>query len=420
MQVLYIHQYFSTLKGAMGTRSYEFAKELIARGHDVTMLCGSAQRSTTGLSQPFLNGKRQGLVDGIEVVEVDLAYSNYDSFPKRSIKFFKFVFKTMWFVLFSGDYDLVIATSPPLTIAISGILAKIIRRKPFILEIRDLWPDAAKEMGVITNPILLGAIGVLEHLAYRFADVGIGLAPGICKGMSRFGTLSKKQIALIPNGCDLEVFQAKHQEKDIEIPVVLADLLATKFTGVFCGAHGMANGLDAALDGAAMLKKKGMQNIALIFIGDGKMKPHLVKRAKDEQLDNCYFFDSMSKKILSTVLQQADVGMMLLRNIPVFYYGTSPNKFFDYIASGLPVLNNYPGWVADLIQDNRCGIVVPPGSPEAFADGLIKLVNLSKEQRECFSSNALKLAKEKFDRRILADKFVKVCEQVCEKDFSIS
>lgn len=415
MRVLYIHQYFSTPDGAAWTRSYWFAKELIANGHAVTILCGSSQRCITGLTQPFSKDKRQGFVDGIEVIEINIDYSNYDSFFMRIIKFFKFIIKTIKIVL-TEKYDLLFATSTPLTVATLGILAKVIRRKPFVLEIRDLWPELPKAMGVITNPFVLGVIGILERMAYRFADVGIGLSPGICKGMARFNNLPKERIILIPNGCDVEFFQKAYQDNNHEISPMLNSLLFTKFTCVFCGAHGIANGLDAALDAALVLQKKGAQNIALIFIGDGKMKPHLLERVKKEQLFNCYFFDSMPKRVLSFVLQQAGIGMMLLQNVPAFYYGTSPNKFFDYIASGLPVLNNYPGWVAELIQEAECGIVVPPDSPEAFANALIDFVNLSEKQHEYFSQNALKLAKEKFDRNKLAKEFVKICEQVYKKN----
>lgn len=415
MQILYLHQYFSTSGGAVGTRSYEFAKELVASGHSVTMLCGSAQHSVTGLTQPFSAGKRRGFVEGIEVIEIDLVYSNYDGFLKRAIKFLKFVFKTVQIVVFTGKYDLLYATSTPLTVIIPGVMAKIIRRKPFILEIRDLWPELPKAMGVVKNPLLLGMIGILERMAYRFADAGIGLSPGICQGMCRFGTLPKERITLISNGCDIKFFQKGYQDNRSDISPILINLLSTKFTGIFCGAHGAANGLDAALDAAAVLQKKGVQDIALIFIGDGKMKPFLIERAKKEQLRNCYFFDSIPKEVLISVLHQAGVGMMLLRNVPAFYYGTSPNKFFDYIASGLPVLNNYPGWVAELIQEAQCGVVVQPDCPESFASALIEFSNLSKEQRKCFSQRALKLAKEKFDRKELAKKFVKVCEQVYKK-----
>ncbi|MDR1057672.1 MAG: glycosyltransferase family 4 protein [Coxiellaceae bacterium] len=415
MRVLYLHQYFSTSKGATGGRSYEFAKALIAKGHSVTMLCGSACNSVTGLSQPFYRGRRHGIVEGIEVVEIDLNYSNYDSFFKRALKFLKFVFKTMQIVIFTGKYDLLYASSTPLTVAIPGILAKIIRRKLFVLEIRDLWPELPKAMGVIKNPFLLSAIGILERVAYYFADVGVGLSPGICEGMSRFGSLPTGRIVFIPNGCDIDFFQKTCQKSEYLIPRTLVDLLATKFTAIFSGAHGVANGLGAVLDVASVLQKKGVLNIALVFIGDGKMKPFLIERTKREQLQNCYFFDYLSKELLGWILKQAGVGLMLLQNIPAFYYGTSPNKFFDYIASGLPVINNYPGWIADLIQENQCGVVVPPDSPEDFANVLVEFANLDTKQRESFSYNVLKLAKNKFDRKKLAEKFVGVCEKVYAK-----
>lgn len=414
MRVLYIHQYFTTAQGAGGTRSYEFAKALIARGHSVTMLCGSAQRGVTGLTQPFSKDKRQGLVEGIEVIEIDLAYSNYDGFFKRALKFMKFIYKTLQIVL-TGKYDLLYATSTPLTVAIPGIFAKIFRRKPFVLEIRDLWPELPKAMGVVKNPLVLSGLGLLERMAYRFADVGVGLSPGICEGMARFGTLPKDKITLIPNGCDIEILQKNEPMDEGNIPLLLRELLATKFTVVFCGAHGLANGLDAALDAAARLQKQGLHHIALIFIGDGKSKPQLMERVKKEALTNSYFFDPIAKTALSWVLQRAGIGMMLLKNIPAFYYGTSPNKFFDYIASGLPVLNNYPGWVAELIAETQCGIVVPPDASEAFANALIDFSKLSKTQWQVFSHRALQLAKERFNREALSAKFVMVCEQVYDQ-----
>ena len=103
-----------------------------------------------------------------------------------------------------------------------------------------------------------------------------------------------------------------------------------------------------------------------LFIGDGKMKPHLMKRAQMEQLDNCRFYDPMPKKELNKIVASADLGLMVLSDVPAFYYGTSPNKFFDYISSGLAVLNNYPGWLADMIQENKLGLVVAPNNANAF------------------------------------------------------
>ena len=137
------------------------------------------------------------------------------------------------------------------------------------------------------------------------------------------------------------------------------------------GAHGFANGLDAVLDAAKILIQNGEIDIEIQFIGDGVLKPKLIKRVEVENIKNCKFIDPMPKDDLFTYLQkEANVGLMILEDIPAFYYGTSPNKFFDYIALGLPIINNYPGWLAEMITDNNCGLDVTPRNPEAFSEAL--------------------------------------------------
>jgi len=155
-------------------------------------------------------------------------------------------------------------------------------------------------------------------------------------------------------------------------------------------------------------------DIVLVFIGDGKLKPTLIERTKAEGLENCRFFDPMPKNRLNRVVSCCDIGMMILDDVPAFYYGTSPNKFFDYISSGLPVLNNYPGWLADLINEHRCGIAVPPRNPTAFADALCLLADDSVLRRE-YGKNARLLAEEKFSRDRLANEFVDWIEVVYAK-----
>jgi len=178
---------------------------------------------------------------------------------------------------------------------------------------------------------------------------------------------------------------------------------------VFTGAHGIANGLDAVLDAARVLQERGRDDIVLAFIGDGKIKPHLIKRARSEGLNNCRFFDPMPKNRLNRVVSCCDAGMMILDDVPAFYYGTSPNKFFDYISSGLPVINNYPGWLADMIRENRCGLAVPPRDPEAFADALCRLADDTELRRE-YGKNARRLAEQAFSREKLSNQFADFLE----------
>lgn len=397
MNVLYFHQHFSTPKGSTGTRSYEMARAMIARGHEVTMVCGTYGGGETGLSGPFTEGRRSGVVEGIRVIELDLAYSNSDGFLKRAWLFLKFAGRSVG-IAFREQYDLVFATTTPLTAGIPGIFARWLRGKPFVFEVRDLWPELPREMGVITNPVVLGAMSALEWASYRSATRCVGLSPGIVDGIARLG-VPRERIALIPNGCDLDIFAAE-VEGWRPRQVAKEDLLAA-----FTGTHGIANGLDSVLDAAAELKRRGRSDIKLLLIGQGKLKPSLQARAQAEGLDNVVFHPPVSKAKLAGLMAETDVGMQILANVPAFYYGTSPNKFFDYIASGLPVLNNYPGWLAQMIEDEDCGFAVPPDDPGAFADALEAAAN-NRDALCVLGQNGRRLAEREFDRRILADRFV--------------
>lgn len=403
MKVLYFHQYFKTPQGAGGTRSYEMARRLVRAGHEVTMVCGSGAHSDTGLTDDFMNGRREGLVDGIHVIELALPYSNRDSFLRRTATFLRFALKSVWIGL-RRDYDLVFATTTPLTAGIPGIFAKWLRRKPFVFEVRDLWPELPKAMGVITNPLVLRAMGVLEWVSYRSADRLVGLSPGIVDGIVACG-VPREQVELIPNGCDIEFLQS-----DVE-PWRPAGVAPDDLMAVFTGAHGIANGLDAVLDAAAELKRRERDDIKLMLIGDGMKKPALQRRAQQEGLRNVIFHDPAPKQHLKGLLASADVGMQILANVPAFYYGTSPNKFFDYIATGTPVLNNYPGWLAGLIEDTECGFVVPPDDPAAFAGALEEAAG-DRDRLRAMGQNALALAKREFDRDLLGERFVEWLEGV--------
>jgi glycosyltransferase involved in cell wall biosynthesis len=167
------------------------------------------------------------------------------------------------------------------------------------------------------------------------------------------------------------------------------------------------------LDAAAELKKRNRIDIKLVLVGQGKLKPQLVERSKQEELDNVIFHDPVNKNRLAGLMASADIGLQILANVPAFYYGTSPNKFFDYIASGLPVLNNYPGWLAGMIKEHRCGIAIEPENPQAFADALEQAAN-NREQLVEMGINGRRLAEQEFDRAKLSNRFVNCLEGVAK------
>jgi glycosyltransferase involved in cell wall biosynthesis len=398
MKILYFHQHFTTPSGAGGIRSYQMAKKLVATGHKVTMVCGSNVVAKTGLTEPFQGGKRRGMVDGIDVIQFDLSYSNADGFIRRTWLFLLFALRSIR-VAIAEHCDIVFATSTPLTAAIPGILARWFRGRKFVFEVRDLWPELPRAMGVIKNPIVLSLMSALEWAAYKSAHRCIGLSPGIVKGIVSRGIAANK-VVMIPNGCDLEIFASQSIEPWRPESVAATDLMA-----IFTGTHGTANGLDAVLDAAAILNARGQKEIKLVLIGEGKLKPHLIKRAQDDGLSNVIFCDSVDKSKLAGLMKSADVGMQCLANIPAFYYGTSPNKFFDYLAAGLPVITNYPGWIAEKIVHHKCGFAVMPDNAEDFADKL-QYANSNRDVLVTMGRNARALAKLEFNREDLAFQWV--------------
>lgn len=407
MHVLYFHQYFTTPSTAGGTRSYEMARQLIARGHEVTMVCARHGKDRLDLPGNPEDPVSKGVIDDIKVIQFNLEYSNYMSLSQRALIFLRFALRSVSLAM-RMDYDLVFATTTPLTAGIPGIFARCLRGKPFVFEVRDLWPELPRAMGVVTNPLVLAGMSALEWMSYRAASACIALAPGIRDGIARRSSQGSA-IAIIPNGCDLELFQPGRRE-DLDLPGVRP----TDCVAVFTGAHGIANGLDAVLDAAGVLLRRGRKDIILAFIGDGKLKPTLAARAQSEGLENCQFIDPIPKNQLNRIMSCCDIGLMILDDVPAFYYGTSPNKFFDYISSGLPVLNNYPGWLADLIHKHRCGEAVPPRDPEAFADVLCKLADDPVLRRE-YGRSARRLAEKMFSRDRLATEFVDWLEDVFGK-----
>lgn len=402
MHVAYIHQHFSTPRGATGTRSYEMSRQLIDAGHRVTLVCGVYDSGDLG--DKLTQRVNEFEVDGIRLNCIAEPYGNDMSFMRRLKAFGSFA-RTATRIVRRLDADLVVASSTPLSVGLPGMKGAKALGVPFVFEVRDLWPAIAQEIGVLKNPALIWWAHRLERRIYSAADRIIALAPGMKEGICQTGYPADR-VTLIPNGCDLQLFRPSSDPLDDPRFGAPDD-----FRLVFTGAHGMANGLDAVLDAAVDLKRRGTHGVRLILIGRGRLKSQLMQRAHQEGLDDWVtFLDPMPKQQLAEILPRMDVGMMILRNLPGFYYGTSPNKFFDYLASGLPVLNNYPGWVADMIDEHKCGIAVPPDDPGALADAVIHLRDHIDDRAE-MGRNARQLGVAKFDRLQLAAQFVRVLEQ---------
>ena len=409
MHIAYIHQHFSTTHGTTGTRSYEMSLRLIEAGHRVTMICGdyasgdATRASTTG----SLGGVKVCDMDGIRIVHVHVPYSDQMGFARRVLAFLHFA-REAGHLASKLDADLVLASSTPLTVGLAGLRAKDRLKIPFVFEVRDLWPAVPIAMGALRNPLLRWYARRMEARIYNGADRIIALSPGMRDGVCDLG-YSRRRISLIPNACDLDLFTPS--DEPLEDPR-FGSPDACRF--LFAGAHGLVGGLNAILDAVGELKRRNERRIRIVFVGQGRERARLMTRSRCEGLDPWItWVGPMSKIELARVMPRMNVGLMTVRPIPALF-AASPNKFFDYIASGLPVVMNYPGWLADLVRDHDCGIAVPADDPSALADAMVFLRD-DADQRARMGRRARELAETEFSRDELAHRFVGVLEATHEE-----
>ncbi len=401
LRILYLHQHYSRPEGSTATRSFANARALAAAGHAVTLACGRYQGAVTGLSGPFRRGWRSGAPDGFGVVEFDIGYANAQRLPARTASFLRYTAAASRLAL-RRPWDLVIASSTPLTVAIPALLAQRLRGTPFVFEIRDPWPELPRALsatgGGVPAPVL-AAMGRLADAACRNAAAVVALTEGMAATAIARGA-GPRAVQVLPQGADLDLF-GPHVAPWRPDCVPRDALLA-----VYAGAHGAANGLDALLDAAALLRDAPVR---VLLVGEGACKPALAARAAAEALP-VTFLDPMPKPRLAALLAGADAGLLCLAAVPDFAELTAPNKLPEGLAAGLPMIANVPGRAARLLTESSAGIAVPPGEPATLAAALRRLAQ-DPGARAAMARAARRLAEERLDARRIAAGFVAVAER---------
>jgi glycosyltransferase involved in cell wall biosynthesis len=392
MKVIYLHQYFFTrnMIGVAGNRSYEFARRLVAMGHQVDMIT-SYTHSQECDSQDWF----ETVEDGIRVHWLPVPYSNKMDFRKRIHAFLRFAIGASRKAA-ATEADVIFATSGPLTIAIPGLYASWYRKIPLAFEVRDLWPEGAIQLGVLTNPFAKWLARRLERLVYRRSHQIVALSPGMRDGIIKTGVLPEK-VTVIPNAADLDLFHPHVDGSEMRSK----HNLNGRFSLAYFGTMGLANGLGFVLDAAAELKRRCIDDIVFILHGDGMERAFLEARARRERLDNIIFSDpTPDKQRIAELAAAVDVCMTIYKNVPVLQT-CSPNKLFDALAAGKPILTNMPGWLGNIAEQDRTGVLVQPDNPADFADKVIWMRDHPGEL-ENFQHNARQLAAERFSRDVLA------------------
>lgn len=407
MNILYLHQHFSTRQGSAGVRSYEFARLWQQDGQQVTILCGWGDRS--GLPR---QATETYTLEGMQVIALAIPYSQHMSYIRRVWSFVWFVIAASWAAIRLKKIDVIFATSTPLTIGVPAMIASFVKRRPFVFEVRDLWPEAPIQLGVLRNPVLVAVAKGLAWLIYRRAAHIVALSPGMKEGIVKTG-IKPEKVSVIPNASDLELF---------DVPASAGEAfraqhphLAKGRLVVYLGAFGYTNGLDYLVRVAQHVSQQD-SSIHFLLVGDGRCRDEVRALAQSLELTGrtLWFMDPVSHQDVPAILSAADLTTSIVIPNPVMQI-TSANKFFDSLAAGRPIAINHEGWQADLLRETGAGIVLPPDDPAAAARLLVDF--LRDEQRlEQARQAARQLAQERFDRKLLASQLESILQKVARRE----
>jgi glycosyltransferase involved in cell wall biosynthesis len=393
MRIVYIHQYYCNLQMWGGTRSFELARRLVERGHEVHVLTTDISASTRTLSW------RHTRDDGIDVHWFPVPYSNKMSYTRRIRAFAEFATVAAAKAT-AMRADLVLATSTPLTVAIPGVIAARLRRVPFVFEVRDLWPEVPIEMGALRNPVARRLAGALATFAYRNAEHVVALSPGMAAGVN--ARYAPARTTVISNACDLDLFSSSADAAQ-RMRAEHA-WLGDRPLVVYTGALGAVNGVEYLVRLAARARTLDPE-VRFLIVGQGKEWEETRRLAAElGVLDTTlHMWPAVPKAELPMILGAATMSTSMCRPVKALW-DNSANKFFDAMAAGRPIAINYGGWQADLLREKDAGLVLDPYDVDGAAASVVRHVRddawLARAQ-----DAAHRLAVEEFSRDMLFNRF---------------
>lgn len=402
MKILLIHQAFASHKEAGGTRHFELARHMVQKGHEFTIIASNVSYLS---GRCLFNNKKLidvQKIDGIKILRAYTCSGLHRGYFPRVISFMCFMITSIIAALkikMKEDVDLVIGTTPPLFQAGSAWLASKIFKCPFLLEIRDLWPEFAIDMGVLKNPLLITVSRWFENFLYTHATHLMVNSPAY-RDYLIGKRVPESSITLIPNGADTKMFAPDVSGEQIRERFGLKG----RFIVTYAGALGAANDIDTILRTANHLKCE--PDIQFLLIGDGKERLRLEAVAKEWNIHNVTFAGFYPKTDMAGILAASDTCLATLRDIPAFRT-TYPNKVFDYMAAGRPIILGIDGVIRKVIEEARAGIFVPPGDDFAMAEAVYELYK-NPERSVSMGMAGRSYVRKYFDRKKQAGEFLRL------------
>lgn len=396
MRIVYFYQYFSTPKGSWGTRVYEFASEWVKQGHEVTVVTSVYSKSDIKATK-FIEDQ---YFEGIKVKIINVSIDNTQSLIKRVFSFIQYAMTSSWFAM-TLKADIIIASSGPITVGIPGLVAKYIRGRKLVFETRDLWPEGAIELGVIKNPLTKRISYWFEKKCYDASLLIVALSSGMRKHIVAHH--NHPNVIDVTNAANIELFSSKKEFNG-------RGEISSKKYAIYTGNIGEVNNSWWLLNAAVELSNAGRDDIKILLIGEGQQRLELENKAKELGLKNFVRWGLIPKKDLIGLIQHSIVSLVPLKGTPVLDT-SSPNKFFESLAAGIPIIQNTNGWMKDFLDEHQIGFTLDPNNPLLLAQTLIQL-DAEPEKLKLMGIKAAEIAKQEFDKTYLADKMLKAIEKI--------
>jgi glycosyltransferase involved in cell wall biosynthesis len=401
MRITLLSENFPPETGAPQIRLYEVSKELMRRGHEVQVLTAFPHHPNGVIPEEY-RGKFYQFehYDGIPVHRSWIYPSPKGSFWKRLASYFSFTFSAFYSVFKSGKTDVIICTSPPLFLGITGYLASRFKRAKFVFNVADIWPESAVELGLVKNKFFIRLAEILENWLYKKSWKIATATEGILHYMVKKGK-PRDDVFMLPNGVNTETFSPR--EPDASWLDKLGFRNKKVFT--FAGRIGYAQGLDSVLKAAKIVEELD-SNVRFLIIGDGPEKENLQQLKEQLGLTNLVFHDSVPVTEMPNVFSVTDFSIVSLRNIELFK-GARPSKIFPALASGVPVLYCGEGESADLIEVNKCGVIAEPENPESIAKKIIECAGMGDQDYTAYSQSGRAFVVNFYSWKFIVDDLLK-------------
>lgn len=405
MHIAIICHYFVPEVGAPSARLFDLARYWTRDGHRVSVITNFPNHPTGIIHEGYRGCSfMTEEIEGVGVIRCRTFATPNKGIIKKTLGHLVF----MVMAVLQGkkeikDVDVIVVSSPNLFSVISAWWCGKRMRKPYIFEVRDLWPAIFVELGVLKNRFIIKTLETLEMFLYRRAAKVVTVTASFKKGIINRG-IEESKIHFIPNGADVTRFQPAQPNSEL----IKRLGLKMKFIILYCGAHGISHALKNIVNAAELLQKE--KDIHFLFVGDGAEKDGVIEYSQRLNLKNITFLPSQPKEVIPDFYNIADICLVPLRNIPLFATFI-PSKMFEIMACGRPIIASLKGEAADILERSKAAVIVPPEDYKAVAGAVMELKN-NLEKRKKLSKNGPPFVLKEFDRFKLARQYLEIIEKV--------